>query len=433
MLYSNIKIPQFTRFKGNIELPGSKSIANRVLICSALSEGSTKIYNLPYADDIEITLKALKKLGISIDITREKNSISCEVISDGGPFSVKKIKLYLQNAGTALRPLTAILCASYGEFIIYGDRQMHRRPIRDLINGLQVLGNNITCTNKGTPPVKIKGSGLQIKVDKINLKAKMSSQFVSALLMALPLANKGVEIHLEGVVASRPYIDLTIHILNTFGISIEKRGKNSFFIPAPQKFISPISYHIEGDATASTYFLGAGALPGCGPISVSGLAVNSFQGDIEFIKLLKQLGANIKVEKNAIIVIGTKEEKLRAIDVDMSDMPDAAMTLAVLSLFCDGESHIRGIANLRIKESERVKGLRKELERLGAKVREEQSSLHITPPRILRSATIRSYNDHRMAMAFSLASYGTNIQIQNPSCVSKTYKGFFNHFNRLCN
>ena len=435
MFASKLKIPQFKSFRGSVKLPGSKSIANRVLLCAALSKGETQISNLPSVEDIEVLLKALKKLGIVIEASPHPREDHLLVKSGGGPFSLKSTELYLGNAGTAYRPLTAILCASpphpNRKFLLKGSSQMHRRPIGDLVQALKDLGVDIRCSPKGTPPVEIRSQG--IEGGKVELRAETSSQFVSALLFAAPLAKRALEIELKGKVTSRPYIGLSLHVLKKFGISVEQRDPNHFFIPAPQNYISPAeTFHIEGDATAATYFLAAGALPNCGPVRVYGLGLDSLQGDLKFTELLTRMGAHVEIEKNTIEVRGPNKKTLQALDVDMNDMPDAAMSLAVLALFCKGSTHIHGIANLRLKESERIKGLKQELEKLGAQVQEGAASLHIHPPQKVRPAIIESYQDHRMAMAFAIAAYGTHITIKNPSCVAKTYRSFFSDFTRLC-
>ena len=435
MFASKLKIPHFKAFRGSVNLPGSKSIANRALLCAALSKGETQISNLPPAEDVEVLLRALKKLGVMVQPGQYPGKNNFMLKSQGGPFTLKARELYLGNAGTALRPLTAILCASpsahpNGKFVIKGDEQMHRRPIGDLVQALQDMGVDIRCEAKGTPPVEIRSQGL--KGGKVELRAEISSQFVSALLLAAPLAKQPLEIKLTGKVTSRPYINLSLDVLQKFGISVEQKSPNHFFVPAPQDYISPGTFFVEGDATAATYFLAAGALPNCGPVRVHGLGSDSMQGDLKFTELLTRMGAHVELEKNAIEVRGPAKKPLKALDLDMNDMPDAAMSLAVLALFCEGSSHIHGIANLRLKESERIHGLKRELEKLGAEVEEEVASLHIHPPQKIRPAVIESYQDHRMAMAFALAAYGTHITIKNPNCVAKTYRGFFADFTRLC-
>ncbi len=433
MLSSRLKIPRFHGYKGNVSLPGSKSIANRALLCAALSQGDTHIHNIPQAQDVEILIAALAQLGVAVNHKQTPFRGSYSISGCGKPFPIQKAHLHLGNAGTSMRPLCAILCASHGHFILEGNKRMHERPISDLVEALASLGIDIKCQTNGCPPVEIHSKGL--KGGKVKLSATTSSQFVSALLLAAPLGQQGMLIELTEEPVSQPYIDLTIAILKDFSISVEKKTSRSFYIPAPQSYISPQEFHIEGDATAATYFLGAGALPGCGPVRVHGIGSQSHQGDLQFLEILQQMGANTQIEKDSIEVQGPTHHqmtRLRSLDTNMNAMPDAAMTLAVLALFTDGTTHIRGIGNLRLKESERIQGLKTGLEQLGAKVEAQNDSLHITAPKKLQPATIETYDDHRMAMAFSLAAYSTDVVIKNPSCTAKTYRNFFDDFLPLC-
>ena len=339
--------------------------------------------------------------------------------------------MYLENAGTAMRPLTAILSAGEGHYLLEGSARMYQRPILDLVEALQKMGVSIQCSPQGCPPVEIQAKTL--KGGRVDLSAKHSSQYVSALLFVAPLAQEDVHLHLFDKPVSEPYIDLSIDVLQKFKIQIEKRSSQEYFIPAPQIFSSLQDIYIEGDATAASYFLGAGALPGCGPVTVHSLGKNSKQGDIGFVKILERMGAKVEYGEKQISVQGPpRQEHLRALDVDMNDMPDAAMTLAVLALYANGPTKIRGIANLRLKESERIKALRMELVKVGAIIEEETSSLCITPPKELRKVSIKTYEDHRMAMAFSLLSYGTDVEIQDYNCVEKTYRNFFDDFLPMC-
>ncbi len=427
-----LQIAPFHSFYGTVDLPGSKSIANRALLCAALAKGTTQLCQLPLADDIDVLLAALPKLGVSLELMPRLSKTKVHGL--GAPFSVsKKVELYLANAGTALRPLTAILSAGYGSFVLQGNARMRQRPIGDLVQALQELGVEIHCAWNACPPVYIHAKGLHFAKEggHIFVRAQASSQYVSALLMAAPLSHGNLTIELSGKVVSRPYIDLTIAVMREFGIRVREEGANCFFIPSPQTYKAVASYTIEKDASAASYFLAAGALPGCGPVRIEGLGSSSRQGDIAFAKLLAQMGASLQLKEHSIEICGpSKKEmpRLRALDVNMNDMPDAAMTLAVLALFCDGRMRIRDIANLRLKESERIEGLKKELEKLGASVQAAQDSLYITPPSRCRPASIACYGDHRMAMSFALAAYETGIIIEDPDCCAKTYKNFFTDF-----
>lgn len=306
---------------------------------------------------------------------------------------------------------------------------MRRRPIRDLLRGLELLGVRLESAD-GCPPVKIHADGLH--GGETTLSGAVSSQFISAVLMASPLAQgKDVILLVPEEPVSRPYIDLTIRMMEQFGIQITRDAYRRFQIPLGGVYLSPGMYYIEGDATAATYFLALGALPGSGPVRVEGVGSSSLQGDVHFADLLESMGADVKRGSDWMETRGPASGRLKALDIDMNDMPDAAMTMAVLALFAVGTTRITNIANLRVKESERIHGLAVELRKLGASVVETADSLTITPPSRLESASIATYKDHRMAMAFSLASWGTSITIEDPACVNKTYPRFFEDFARV--
>lgn len=435
-----LALPRITRIAGQVALPGSKSIANRALLLAALAEGTTRVSNLPLADDVQILIATLPQLGVRTRVLESVGSgglasgnspavTALEVQGVGGPFPISSGTLNLENAGTAFRPLTALLAAGQGEFVIDGNAQMRERPIRDLVAGLSQLGVEIACEDSGCPPVRLQARGLV--GGAVDMSGRVSSQYISAVLMAAPFATtEDLAIVLPTEPVSKPYIDLTIAMMADFGVIVGREGYRQFRTARGQRYRSPGEYRIEGDASAATYFLGAGALPGQGPVRVTGLSRESRQGDVRFAGLLRDMGAQISYGPDYIEASGPPAgEQLRAIDRDMNDMPDAAMTAAVLALFADGESHIRNIANLRVKESERIRGLRAELEKLGASIIEEADALHITPPaRGLREASIATYQDHRMAMAFALAAFGTPLTIHDPACVSKTYTRFFDDF-----
>ncbi len=422
----NLKLPRSRLFKGSVRVPGSKSIANRALLLSSLCSGETILENVPDSDDVQVLLRALPELGVSV---QRLSHNSCLVKSAGGPYAVRSGRINLENAGTALRPLTAILAAGQGSFLIDGDAQMRRRPIQDLVDALKNLGVDIDSSD-GFPPVRLEARGLPGGVTQI--AGSVSSQFLSALLLAGPLAESELQILLPEEPVSKPYIDLTLRMMDEFGVSVKRSGYLSFTVPHAVPYVTPGRYSIEGDASAATYFLAMGSLPGCGPVTVEGISTRSMQGDVHFAGILSRMGAQITSDKNSITASGPPHGSvLSAVDVDMNDMPDAAMTLAALALFARGETKIRNIANLRVKESERIRGLRIELEKLGAAVVEKPDALYITPPESVRSASIETYRDHRMAMAFALASYGADIEIQDPGCVSKTYPEFFQDFLRI--
>ncbi len=429
---AELQLPRIPRFQGEVRLPGSKSISNRALIMAALCRSAVEIRNLLDADDVRVMRENLPELGVMVLEKPGRGDGSgvgdrtgpVLITGSGGPFKVNRLELNLDNAGTAMRPMTALLAAGSGEFVLDGDEQMRRRPIGELANFLNELGAQVSAVN-GCPPLTIKTSGLRGGPLKIRGKLA-SSQFLSALLMAGPfMRDADLDFELDEEPISKPYIDLTISMMADFGIVVERDGYRRYRVPRGQ-YESPGVYHVEGDASAATYFMALGALPGSGPVTVHGLSRDSRQGDAGFAGLLSDMGARVEWGENSCTVTGTGA--LKAPDLDMNHMPDAAMTLAVLALFAEGETHIRNIENLRVKESERIRGLRTELEKLGASVRETPDSLHITPASEYRPASIETYKDHRMAMAFSLAAAATDVRIQDPSCVGKTYPEYFQDF-----
>ena len=423
-----LRLPRVQSFQGEARPPGSKSIANRALLLAALARGETELGNLPDSDDVRVLQRALRNLGVSVRESREGDSSSPVLITGrGGAFEGEDVRLNLENAGTAFRPLTAVLAAARGRFLLDGNEQMRKRPIGDLVEALAGLGARIESAG-GFPPVSTQGKGLP--GGNVVISGAVSSQFVSALLIAGPLClNEELVLELPEEPVSKPYIDLTLAMMRDFGIEAEREGYRRFRVPRGT-YVSPGRYEVECDASAATYFLAAGALPGCGPVRVRGLSRDSRQGDARFADLLERMGAVIERGPDFISARGGSE--LRALDVDMNDMPDAAMTLAALAVFARGTTHIRNIANLRVKESERIRGLRTELEKLGVRAEEEPDALHITPPEKLRKARISTYNDHRMAMAFAPLAFGTELVIENPTCVNKTYPGFFADFYKIC-
>ena len=432
-----------TRAQGTIKLPGSKSISNRTLLLAALSAGETRIADLLDSDNTRVMLAALKALGIGLKqdggdwIVHPGAGAGDMAAHAGGVFPVKQADLFLGNAGTAIRPLTAALALSGGHYKLSGVPRMHERPIGDLVDGLRAIGADVRYAgNDGYPPLDIYPAQITL-TGPVPVKGNVSSQFLTALLMALPLTGKAATIEVVGELISKPYIEITLNLMRRFGIEVARDGWREFHIPAA-RYMSPSVIAVEGDASSASYFLAAGALGG-GPLRIEGVGRASIQGDVKFIEALARMGANISAGDNWIEVRGTDDNphgaKLRAIDADFNHIPDAAMTIAVLALFADGPSTLRNIASWRVKETDRITAMAAELRKLGAAVEEGADYLRVTPPaQLTPNAAIDTYDDHRMAMCFSLAAFGgVPVRINDPACVNKTFPGYFAEFLRLTN
>ena len=411
------------RAAGTVRLPGSKSISNRVLLLAALAEGDSEVHGLLDADDTRVMIDALRLLGVQLTERAE----SLHVAGIGGAFPAKKADLFLGNAGTALRPLAAALALSGGEYSVRGVARMHERPIKDLVDSLRGLGARIDYAGKeGYPPLHIHAAKIELRPVKV--KGDVSSQFLTALLMALPIARRASTIEVEGELISKPYVDLTLNTMRKFGVEVRRTAWRSFAIPA-KSYVSPGAIYVEGDASSASYFLAAGALGG-GPVRVEGVGRDSIQGDVRFVEVLERMGAKVLIEENAIQVSGT--EKLKAIDMDMNHIPDAAMTAAVLALFADGPSTLRNIASWRVKETDRITAMSTELRKLGAEVAAGDDFLKIVPGRIKPGISIDTYDDHRVAMSFALVALGgVPVKINDPGCVAKTFPRFFEEFGKI--
>ena len=408
------------RAAGTVRLPGSKSISNRCLLLAALAQGETELLGLLDADDTRVMREALSSLGVSFG--------SSTVKGVGGPFPVKKAELFLGNAGTALRPLTAALALSGGEYRLSGTPRMHQRPIGDLVDALRAIGARIDYAgNEGFPPLVVHAA--RLKTENVRVRGDVSSQFLTALLMALPLSGRPARIEVQGELISKPYVEITLNVMRRFGVEVKRSGWRWFEVPA-KAYVSPGKVFVEGDASSASYFLAAGAIGG-GPVRVEGVGRASIQGDVRFIEVLERMGAEIVLHENSIEV-RNEARKLRPIDMDMNHIPDAAMTAAVLALFADGPSTIRNIAHLRLKESDRLAALESELRKLGADVEEGKDFLKIFPKKLKANVAIDTYDDHRMAMSFSLAALGgVPVTINDPQCVAKTFPGFFDSWREI--
>lgn len=412
---------------GELRLPGSKSISNRVLLLAALAEGRTRILNLLRSEDTRHMRNALQQLGVGI----ARDGQDWLVQGAGGPLATdgRKLRLHLGLAGTAMRPLTAALALGKGQFLLDGVPRMRERPIAHLVDALRSLGADIEyAATDGYPPVRIRGTGL--RGGDVEIDGSLSSQFLSALLLAAPLAAGPVRIRVRGQLVSRPYIDLSLDLMRRFGAPVEAEEDRRLFRVPASGYRSPGRCLVEGDASSATYFLAAGAVRGEG-IRIQGIGAGSIQGDLGFADVLRAMGARVQVRPDCIKV-APGPEPLTGIAADFNRMPDAAMTLAVLALFARGKTRIGNIGNWRLKETDRLAAMARELRKLGAAVEEGREDLTIDPPKALRPATIDTYGDHRMAMSFSLAALGgIPIAIKDPDCVAKTFPDYFETFSAL--
>jgi 3-phosphoshikimate 1-carboxyvinyltransferase len=427
-----LDLPPLSGASGAVTLPGSKSISNRVLLLAALCEGSTTIHDLLDSDDTRVMLDALKVLGCGI-----RHSGANQVHIDGlaGKPVSTQAKLFLGNAGTAMRPLTAALAVLGGNFELSGVERMHERPIGDLVDALRQLGCQIDyLQNEGFPPLHIGVPSLRLQ-EPIKVRGDVSSQFLTALLMALPLvASESIVIEVVGELISRPYIEITLNLLARFGVVVQRDGWQRFTIPAGCRLRSPGDIHVEADASSASYFIALGAIAtgssGQNCIKIQGVGADSIQGDIRFIEAAQQMGAAVVSGPNWLQV-SRGAWPLKAIDLDCNHIPDAAMTLAVMALYADGTTTLRNIASWRVKETDRIAAMATELRKLGATVTEGSDFIRVTPPAtpaLWRSASIHTYDDHRIAMCFSLAAFnpaGVGVRIQDPKCVAKTFPDYF--------
>lgn len=416
-------LPQQFSAAGAVRLPGSKSISNRVLLLAALAEGETEVRDLLVSDDTERMLDALKSLGLGVAHLGGEN---WRITGGGGQFPVKHAELFLGNAGTAFRPLTAALALSGGDYILKGVARMHERPIGDLVDGLRQLGADITYLgNEGYPPLHLKPANIQ-PGGVVKVRGDVSSQFLTGLLMALPLTGETVVVEVLGELISKPYIEITLATMARFGVVVDRDGWQRFTVKAGSRYVSPGTIYVEGDASSASYFLALGAIGG-GPVRVEGVGRDSIQGDVRFAEALAGMGAVIEMGPNWMEA-RAPEGGLRGIDLDCNHIPDAAMTLATTALFAQGPTTLRNIASWRVKETDRIAAMATELRKLGAAVEEGADFIRVTPVARLKPATIDTYDDHRMAMCFSLAAFGTPLRINDPKCVAKTFPDYFERF-----
>lgn len=415
-----LTLSPISHVNGQINLPGSKSVSNRALLLAALASGTTRLTNLLDSDDIRHMLNAFTALGVSYQLSSDRTE--CVVEGQGHAFQVETpLELFLGNAGTAMRPLTAALCLGQGEVTLTGEPRMKERPIGHLVDALNAIGADVHYLEaEGYPPLHIKGTGLA--GGDVNIDGSISSQFLTALLMAAPFARQDTCITIKGDLVSKPYIDITLAIMAQFGVEVQNDNYQRFVVPAGQHYHSPGHFMVEGDASSASYFLAAAAIKG-GEVKVTGIGRNSVQGDIQFADALAAMGADIEWGDDYVLA---RRHTLKGVDMDFNHIPDAAMTIGVAALFASGPTRIRNVYNWRVKETDRLYAMATELKKLGAVVEEGDDYLYVEPPEQLKHAAIDTYDDHRMAMCFSLVALSdTPVTINDPGCTSKTFPDYF--------
>lgn len=417
---NTLTLKPIAKIDGEVNLPGSKSLSNRALLLAALAEGTTRITNLLESDDTRHMLNALKQLGVEYRLADDKTE--CTVVGKAGVINAEGVQeLFLGNAGTAMRPLCAALCLGKGTYVLTGEARMKERPIGHLVDALREAGAHISYLEKeGYPPLKIEANGLQggdVKID-----GAISSQFLTALLMAAPLAKNNTHITIIGELVSKPYIDITLDIMKKFGVEVTHDNYKTFHVKGGQTYKAVERYMVEGDASSASYFLAAAAIKG-GTVKVTGIGKNSIQGDVQFVDVLEKMGAKVEWGDEYISV---SRGELHAVDMDFNHIPDAAMTIATTALFAEGTTTLRNIYNWRVKETDRLYAMATELRKVGAEVEEGEDYLKITPPKVLKHAAIDTYDDHRMAMCFSLLALDpVSVTINEPECTAKTFPTYF--------
>ncbi len=421
----SLTLQPIARVDGAINLPGSKSVSNRALLLAALACGKTVLTNLLDSDDVRHMLNALSALGINYTLSADRTR--CDITGNGGALRAPgALELFLGNAGTAMRPLAAALCLGQNEIVLTGEPRMKERPIGHLVDSLRQGGANIDYQEQENyPPLRLRGGfiGGEIEVD-----GSVSSQFLTALLMTAPLAPEDTTIRVKGELVSKPYIDITLNLMKSFGVEIANHHYQQFVVKGGQQYHSPGRYLVEGDASSASYFLAAGAIKG-GTVKVTGIGRKSMQGDIRFADVLEKMGATIIWGDD---FIACTRGELHAIDMDMNHIPDAAMTIATTALFAKGTTTLRNIYNWRVKETDRLFAMATELRKVGAEVEEGHDYIRITPPAKLQHADIGTYNDHRMAMCFSLVALSdTPVTILDPKCTAKTFPDYFEQLARM--
>ena len=421
-----LTLDPIAKVSGEVNVPGSKSLSNRALLLAALAEGETELTNLLDSEDIEHMLNALTKLGISYHLSEDKTQ--CVVKGNGGAFEVgEPLELFLGNAGTAMRPLCAALAASNVDTVLTGEPRMEERPIGDLVDALREADAEVSyLKNEGYPPLQIKGKTLN--GGEMSVDGSVSSQFLTALLMAAPLFSGDVTIRIKGELVSKPYIDITLDTMAKFGVTVENDNYQTFTVSGDAKYVAPGKFMVEGDASSASYFLAAGAIKG-GTVRVTGIGQKSIQGDIRFADVLEAMGAKVVWNDEYVEITGAP---LKGVNMDMNHIPDAAMTIATTALFAEGPTTMTNIYNWRVKETDRLAAMAAELQKLGAKVEEGHDYIKVWPTDSLKHAEIDTYNDHRIAMCFSLVALSdTPVTINDPGCTRKTFPDYFTRFKTL--
>ena len=414
---TSLNLKKIESVKGKVIIPGSKSLSNRALLVSSLAKGNTTLLNVLKSDDTARMIEALQTLSVKLNVNMNKVDIQ----GNDGVFSgdLCQKELYLGNAGTAMRPLCSVLSVSKGVYELTGEPRMMERPIGPLTEALKSIGLNIEyLNNDGFPPLLIRGS--QVKNHEVSISGTTSSQYISALLMTAPVCG-GLKIKIVGDLISKPYVDLTIDLIEKFGAKVIRNGYKEFEV-LPTGYTSPSTYLIEGDATSATYFAAAAAI--AGEVEIYGLSKNSVQGDFKFFSVLEKMGANVTYLENSVIV---KKDKLHGIDIDMNAMPDAAMTLVPMALYTDSPVTIRNIASWRVKETDRIQAMVNEMSKLGVCVSSGNDYISIDASQKNNiTPSFDTYNDHRMAMCMSLVAFDREININDPECINKTFPTYFN-------
>ena len=419
---NEIKLKASKQVRGCIKLPGSKSITNRVLLMAALGTGVTKLIDPLKSEDTDQMINALIKLGVSVkEVNDDQNSI--EIKGAEHNFPNKNTNLFLGNSGTTFRPLTAVLAMMRGDYYLSGIERMHERPIKDLVDALEQMGSSIRYEkNHGYPPITINNSSIEIS-EPIQIKGDISSQYLTALLIAGPISNNEFNIEVIGDLISKPYIDITLKLLTKFNIFYNNDNWRLFSLKKDSIYRNPTKIFVEGDASSASYFFAAASL--AGSIEIKGINKDSIQGDLKFLDIISKMGSKIEYKSDSIQV--SKASNLKGLEIDCIEIPDAAMTLAIMAVFADKPTKLKNIGSWRVKETDRILAMDNELTKMGVEVSTTHDSMTIFPQKQLNdNISIETYNDHRIAMCFSLFCLkNLNITIQDPNCVNKTYPDYF--------